>query len=362
EFLMLETKSLNAGYGKKIIVNNADIHINRGEITTLIGSNGSGKSTLLKTISSQLEKISGNIYIQDKDISLYQRNELARTVSLMLTGKTEPELMTCLELVESGRYPYTGTLGILSAEDKKKALDAIKLVGGEDIADNDINKTSDGQRQKIMLARAICQETDIMILDEPTSFLDIKHKLELLNILKNLVREKNTTVIMSLHELDLAQKISDKIICVKNNKIDRIGTPEEIFSGDYINKLYDIKCGSYNDIYGFSELEKISGTPEIFVISGNCTELCRKLQRDGIPFAAGVIQENDAEYPVISALASVTVTEKAYEPISPEKLQLAKDIIKNCREVVCNCKTFGTANRGNLELLEFAEKNNKLKK
>ena len=179
----------------------------------------------------------------------------------MLTGKTEPELMTCLELVESGRYPYTGTLGILSAEDKKKALDALKLVGGEDIADNDITKTSDGQRQKIMLARAICQETDIMILDEPTSFLDIKHKLELLNILKNLVREKNTTVIMSLHELDLAQKISDKIICVKNNKIDRIGTPEEIFSGDYINKLYDIKCGSYNDIYGFSELEKNIGNP-----------------------------------------------------------------------------------------------------
>lgn len=359
---MLETKSLNAGYGKRIIVGNADITVHKGEIITLIGSNGSGKSTLLKTISSQLEKISGDIYIQEKNISEYGRNELAKKLSVMLTGRTEPELMTCLELVESGRYPYTGTLGILSAEDRKKAYNALELVGGEDIADTDINKTSDGQRQKIMLARAICQDTDIMILDEPTSYLDIKHKLELLTILKKLVREKQTTVIMSLHELDLAQKISDRIICVKNNKIDCTGTPDEIFSGDYINYLYDIKCGSYNDIYGFSELEKICGKPEIFVISGGGAEIYRRLQRRGIPFVAGIVHENDAEYPVITALASVIIYEKAYEPISPEKINLAKNIIKNCREVICLCGNFGTMNRGNLELLHFAEENNKLKK
>ena len=357
---MLRTESLSAGYGKRIIVENVSITVNRGEIITLIGSNGSGKSTLLKTVSSQLEKISGNIYIQDRNISEYGRNELAKKLSVMLTGKTEPELMTCLELVESGRYPYTGTFGILSAEDKKKACDALKLVGGEDIADVEITKTSDGQRQKIMLARAICQDTDIMILDEPTSYLDIKHKLELLSILKKLVREKNTTVIMSLHELDLAQKISDRIICVKNNKIDRTGTPDEIFSGDYINYLYDIKCGSYNDIYGFSELEKISGKPEIFVICGGGAEIYRKLQRQGIPFAAGIIHENDIEYPVVSALASVMISEKAYEPISTEKIKLAKNIIAECREVICLCDNFGTMNRGNLELLEFAEQQKKL--
>jgi iron complex transport system ATP-binding protein len=166
-------------------------------------------------------------------------------------------------------------------------------------------------------------------------------------------------MIIVTHDMDFAKSIANRVFYMNEGIIYEEGTPDEIFSGDYINYLYDIKRGSYNDKYGFSELEKISGKPEIFVICGGGAEIYRKLQRQGIPFAAGIIHENDIEYPVVSALASVMISEKAYEPISTEKISLAKNIIKNCRKVICLCDNFGTMNRGNLELLEFAEQQKK---
>ena len=231
----VNTERLSVGYGRKVIVENIDFDVSQGEILTLIGANGSGKSTILKSILSQLEIISGSIYIDGKQIREMKRAEIAEKISAVMTERIEPELMTCGDVVESGRYPYTGRLGILSAYDIEKVREAMELVGVENLEYTPFGQISDGQRQRVMLARAIRQEPEILILDEPTSFLDIHHKIELLNILQRLVREKNLAVIMSLHELDLAQKVSDRIMCISNNKVGRIGTPEEIFSGNYIN-------------------------------------------------------------------------------------------------------------------------------
>lgn len=133
--------------------------------------------------------------------------EVSKKLAVVLTERMRPELMTCEDIVATGRYPYTGTLGILSASDKEKVRAAMETVHAWDLKDRDFTAISDGQRQRILLARAICQEPEIIVLDEPTSFLDIRHKLELLTILKKMVLENQLTVIMSLHELDLAQKI-----------------------------------------------------------------------------------------------------------------------------------------------------------
>lgn len=190
ESKFLYTENLAVGYDRKILIDGINISVNRGQITTLIGPNGTGKSTILKSIIKQLDKISGVIFIGGKNAESICGNKLAKTMSVLMTERMETELMTCADVVKTGRYPYTGQLGILSGHDKNKITEAMELTRVTEIGNRNFNRISDGQRQRVMLARAICQEPDVLILDEPTSFLDIRHKLEMLNILKMLLCEK----------------------------------------------------------------------------------------------------------------------------------------------------------------------------
>ena len=203
-----------------------------------------------------------------------------------------------------------------------------------------------GKQTKLRIRKEYLKvQPQIILLDEPTSFLDIRHKMELLTILKTLVRKKQVAVLMSMHELDLAQKISDHIICVKgDNSIGRFGTPEEIFSGDYIKELFQIEKGTYLTDYGSVELEAVKGEPKVFVIGGNGTGIpvYRQLQKEGIPFAAGILWENDREYPVAEALASVVIREKAFESVSDATFETAVKVLKNCEKVICCMENFGT--------------------
>ena len=170
-------------------------------------------------------------------------------MAVVLTERMRPELMTCHDIVATGRYPYTGRLGILSREDEDKVDEAMRIVHAEELGSRDFNAISDGQRQRVLLARAICQEPEIIVLDEPTSFLDIRYKLELLTVLKRMVRENDLAVLLSLHELELAERISDTVVCVAGDRIDRIGPPEEIFTRAYIAKLYQMEHGKYDPCF-----------------------------------------------------------------------------------------------------------------
>ncbi len=355
---ILYTKALAVGYGRKIIADGIELSVDRGEILTLIGPNGAGKSTVLKSIINQLKIISGDVFANDKSIKNISGNELAKTMSVLMTERVNPELMTCREMIESGRYPYTGQFGILSPYDKKKVNEAIELTHISEIADEYFSRISDGQKQKVMLSRALCQEPDIMVLDEPSSFLDIQHKLEMLNIIRHLVREKKIGVIMSMHELDLAERISDKVVCIKNGKIDRYGSPDEIFTKEYISSLYGISAGSYEENYGSAELRRPEGVPETFVIAGGNSgiKVFRALARKNIPFFAGVIHESDIDYPAAAALAREVVSEKPFERISEVSVKRAMEKIEACKNVICAVKHFGEMNAGNKTLAEFAEK------
>ena len=352
------TDQLTVGYDGKPLIREINIQLKKGEILTLIGPNGAGKSTILKSITRQLATISGTIYLDKQLMSQMSNKEVSQKLAVVLTERMRPELMTCEDIVATGRYPYTGTLGILSAEDKVKVKEAMETVHAWDLKDRDFTAISDGQRQRILLARAICQEPEIIVLDEPTSFLDIRHKLELLTILKQMVLDNQLTVIMSLHELDLAQKVSDKVICVHGEYIEKYGAPEEIFTSDYIRNLYGITRGSYNAAFGCVEMEPPKGTPQIFVIGGNGSgiPIYRKLQRQGIPFAAGVLHTNDVDYQVASALAAQVVAEKPFECISQKNYENAAELMKQCQKVICPLKEFGTMNAANKELLNLARK------
>jgi iron complex transport system ATP-binding protein len=349
------TENMTVGYGKTPLIRQIGIHVRAGEIVTLIGPNGAGKSTILRSVIRQLGLLEGTVYLDGMPMKGMGEREIAKRMSILMTERIHPELMNCEDVVGTGRYPYTGRMGILTAEDRGKVREAMELVHAWDLASRDFSQISDGQKQRILLARAICQDPSVIVLDEPTSFLDIRHKLELLTILKDLVRRKKVAVLMSLHELDLAQKLSDYIVCVKGEYIERCGTPEEIFTSSYITGLYGITKGSYYAEFGCLEMEPVKGKPQVFVIGGNGSGIpvYRRLQRMGIPFAAGILHENDVDYPIARALASQVISEMPFEPIREETYDRAAEVLASCGQVICCLKEFGTLNDKNRKLAEL---------
>ena len=356
EKAVLQTDALAAGYSRKVIVDGLTFSVSAGEVCTLIGPNGAGKSTVLKTIAAQLPILSGSAVLCGDDLHTLREKDVATRLSVLFTQKLTAERMTCGDVAATGRYPYTGTLGILSKEDQRIVREAMELTGAAHLYDTEFRQISDGQRQCVMLARAIAQQPSVMLLDEPTSFLDIGHKLHILSLLRQLAKELKIAVIQSLHELDLAQKFSDTVICIHSGRAERIGTPEELFSGDYIADLYEIQNGIYDPRYGTAEPAPVSGEPEVFVIGGGGAGIpvYRTLHRMRIPFAAGVLHENDLEYPIAAALASAVITEKAFEPICAETADRAKTIMESCEHVICCVTDFGTVNLANEALMHEA--------
>lgn len=358
----LTMRDLTVGYDRIPLIKNINLGVRPGEILTLIGPNGSGKSTILKTITKQLKTIGGSVFLGKESMQELTDREISRQLSMVMTERIHTELLSGRDVVATGRYPYTGRLGILSQQDWKKVDEAIALVHAGEVQQQDFRRISDGQRQRLMLARAICQDTQVLILDEPTSYLDMGFKLDILTTIRMLARKKNLAVIMSLHELDLAQKISDTIACVKGDRIDRVGTPEEIFSGNYVQQLYGVKSRQFDPQTGQAFLERPEGAPEVFVIGGGGTGLAvyNRLQRQNIPFAAGILQENDVEYAAASALAACVFSEKAFFPVSEETFLRAKQMLGSCKTCICALTEFGPYNEKNRQLFEYAKKLGKI--
>lgn len=328
---------LTIGYHKVPVIRNISLEVQKGEIIALIGPNGAGKSTLLKTIARELPPISGSIYLEGRDMQTISYRELSKKLAVILTERIKVDLTTCRDIVATGRYPYTGRLGVLTHEDEAVVDAAMETVHALDLSDRDFNAISDGQRQRILLARAICQEPEMILLDEPTSFLDVRHKLDLLSILTRMARKKNITVIMSLHEIDLAEKVADRILTVKGDTQFGYGAPGEIFEEQAIRRLYDIADGYFDPLFGSIELKKPAGeTPEIFVLAGAGTgiPLYRKLQRENIPFATGVLYTNDLDHRLARLLAAEVISAPPFRPIPEETLDEALNIMRRCRRVI----------------------------
>lgn len=354
--MYFETENLSVGYSGKTLIHDINISVEKGKILTLIGPNGSGKSTILKTITKHLEKIGGVVMIDNSNITKWSNRELAKKLSVMLTERIDPELMTCGQVVAMGRYPYTNYFGMLTAGDKAVVDESLRLVRAGELSQRPFSDISDGQRQRVMLARAICQQPAIIVLDEPTSYLDIRHKVELLDILRRMAVEKSVAVIMSLHEIDLAAKISDQVICVKGDRIEKCGAPEEIFTDELVASLYDMTGGSFNTLFGSVELTAPPGAPEAFVLAGGGAGIpaYRLLQKHKVPFATGVLFDNDVDYQVARALSGNIIHTPAFMPVGDDAIRRAKALIDRTKYFVDAGVNIGEFNKRQRELIDYA--------
>jgi iron complex transport system ATP-binding protein len=228
----IRLESLAIGYhGKhsvKVVAEGISDSICSGELTCLIGENGAGKSTLLRTLSGFLPPVSGEIDILGKPLKSYRETDLAKVIGVVLTEKNNLQNMTVEELVGMGRSPYTGFWGRLRTEDKEKVAQAIALVGIGELKDRMVQTLSDGERQKVMIAKALAQETPIIFLDEPTAFLDYPSKVEILNLLHRLSSEEGKTIFLSTHDLELALRVADRVWLMTKKGAVQTGSPENL--------------------------------------------------------------------------------------------------------------------------------------
>lgn len=358
----IKTDSLKVGYSKKIVVDNVSFTLNSGEILCVLGPNGCGKSTLIKSIIDQIKSLDGKISILGEDLHNLSPKEKAKKLSAVLTERPAPDLMTAYELVATGRYPHTNYLGNITKEDEQIIEESISLVNGEKLADKEITELSDGERQRIMIARAICQESDIMVLDEPTSYLDIRYKIELLDILKKLALEKNKTIILSLHEIELVSKIADHVMLIDEGHVFAFGSPATVINDANIQKVYNIEYGSYNSLLGSIELPKNSDVPKVYVIGGNSTgvDIYRALNKDGINFYSGILFENDLDFEVSKNLALKTLWQKPFIEISDDLIKQGMELIDTVGIIVDCAPQYIGINKKNSELLNYAIKKEKL--
>lgn len=349
---IIRASSVDVGYDKRTVISDVNIAGLKGQIICLLGPNGAGKSTILRTLAGILAPIKGYISIDGKDLKTIKKKEISKKMALVLTDSINPGMMTVKELVSMGRTPYTNFLGKLTKEDKEIVEHAIQSVEATKLADRYYDELSDGEKQKVMIARALVQDPELIILDEPTSHLDIKHKIEVIRVLQRLVQEKNITVVLSLHDIDLAIKGCQTVLMINNGKVIAQGSPEDIIQNGTIQTLYDIKGAKYNELFGSVELCGLKNN-DIFVTGGNGTgiPIYRALARQGFGIVTGVLHENDADTQIARIICNQCITEEAFQTIKEETLYDAMRYVRNAKYVVDTGFPVGIGNEKNKELI-----------
>ncbi|RDY25501.1 ABC transporter ATP-binding protein [Romboutsia weinsteinii] len=243
----ISTKDLNISYGNLDIVKDLNLNIPKGKITTIIGANGCGKSTVLKTIARILQPKSGEIYVNDKNIKDQSSKELAKTMAVLPQSPQAPSGLTVEELIAYGRFPHQRGFGKLKKEDTDIVSWSLEVTGISEFRERPIEALSGGQRQRAWIAMALAQQTDILVLDEPTTYLDLAHQLEVLNLLEELNKKQGTTIVMVIHELNNAARFADHMIGVKKGKIACEGSSYEVMTKENLKELFNIDAEIVSD-------------------------------------------------------------------------------------------------------------------
>lgn len=244
---MISCKNLKVGYEQKVIIENLSLSINKGEVVSIIGPNGCGKSTLLKTLSRIIKPMSGGIYIQNESIKNLKSKHISQKVCLLSQHNDAPGDLTVEELVYFGRIPHKKWYESKTKSDEEIVNWAIENTGLKRYKNTPINSLSGGERQRAYIAQALCQKPNILLLDEPTTYLDISYQLEVMELVREINEKFNITIVMVLHELNQASKYSDRLVIMKDGEIVSDGCPKEVINKETIKQVYKIECDIDND-------------------------------------------------------------------------------------------------------------------
>ncbi|WP_099469692.1 ABC transporter ATP-binding protein [Konateibacter massiliensis] len=251
---MLSAEKIVAGYDKKVIIDGIEVSIPSNKISVIIGANGCGKSTLLKTFSRLIKPEEGNIVLDGKSITSYPSKTLAQTLGLLPQSPVVPEGITVFDLICRGRFPYRTLLKSMNKSDFEAVEEAMEIMGITELANRNADELSGGQRQRVWIALALAQQTDILLLDEPTTFLDIAYQVEILDLLTELNRKKGTTIVMVLHDINLSARYADYLFAIRSGKLVVEGTPKEIISPELIQEIFGLNCTVIEDPVSLSPL------------------------------------------------------------------------------------------------------------
>jgi iron complex transport system ATP-binding protein len=243
----LTARSLTAGYGARAVLNGFDLTIAAGRITAIVGANACGKSTLLRVMSRLLVPMRGKVLLDGKSVHRMPPRDLARDMGLLPQSPLAPEGITVLDLVSRGRHPHQGMFSRWSTADDTVVAEALTATGLADLADREVDELSGGQRQRVWIAMALAQQTGILLLDEPTTYLDIAHQIEVLDLLHDLNRARGTTIVMVLHDLNLAARYADILAAMIDGRLHSAGTPEEVLTEAMVAQVFGLTCKVITD-------------------------------------------------------------------------------------------------------------------
>lgn len=235
---LLRAEALVAGYGGKAIVDGIDLAVPAGKISVIVGANACGKSTLLKTLARLLPAQTGGVILDGKRIDQIPTKELARTLGLLPQQPVAPEGIAVADLVGRGRHPHQKLFRSWTGDDDRAVTEALVATGVVNLADRSVDELSGGQRQRVWIAMALAQETDVLLLDEPTTFLDVTHQIDVLDLLTDLNRTRGTTIVMVLHDINLAARYADHLFAVREGRLIADGPPREVVTSDLIGEVF----------------------------------------------------------------------------------------------------------------------------
>lgn len=364
-------KNISFSYGNEEILEKLTFEINKGSFVSIIGPNGSGKSTLLKNISAELTPKTGMVFLENQDIFRIKKKVLAQNMAVVPQDTGVDFAFSVMETVLMGRMPHQTRFQGDSDRDIEIAQESMELTNTWYLRDRAINELSGGERQRVIAARALTQQPKVLLLDEPTSHLDIQHQLELLELIEHLNRAKGLTVIAVLHDLNLAAQFSQKIILLNKGKIRAYGDPQEVLTVDNIREIYHVEVAvTANEITGKLNIVPLSRQTRerkcqenikvhLLCGGGSGVYLMEQLQHYGCQISCGVLNVGDSDWKKAKEIGAEMAEEAPFAPVSGEALQANLQLIQSSDVVIVLPVPFGEGNLANLKQVYDAHINHK---